>query len=240
MRYGDPQLPCARAGTQTARGFGLNSDLARILLPELLRRVAVRTVVFAMALAMIVPLSVRSASPLPAETQQLLAAAGSPAANANRGDTSSRDAALAAQNLGVSIPAEDLAAGTLPTPGAVAARPQFRPAATPRPAVQIVAPPAGGTVVSGRASWYCCTAGYTGQAVVALPGAYGGHYDPPPASRYVTVCADRCARLPVVDYCACYWGTPNQKVVDLSPEAWAAISDGNRFILGVIPVTLHW
>jgi hypothetical protein len=210
-------------------------------LPELLRRVAVRTVVFAMAMALIVPLSVRSATPLPAGTQQLLAAAGSPVAGADRGSNeSSRTAALTAQDLGVAIPAEDLAAGGVPTPGPVAAQPQFRPAATPRPVVQIVAPPVGGTVVAGRATWYCCTAGYTGQAVVALPGAYGGHYDPPPASRYVTVCADRCARLPVVDYCDCYWGTPSQKVADLSPEAWAAVSDGNRFVLGVIPVTLHW
>jgi hypothetical protein len=92
--------------------------------------------------------------------------------------------------------------------------------------------------VSGKATWYCCTNGYTGQAVVALPGALGGRYDPPPASRYVTVCADRCARLPVVDYCGCYWGTANQKVADLSPEAWAAVSSTSRSA-GVITVTVH-
>jgi hypothetical protein len=210
-------------------------------LPDLLRRVAVRTVMFALAMAMIVPLSVRSATPLPAQTQQLLAAASSPPALAERGTGArSVSAALTLQDLGMAIPAEVLAPDAMPTPGAITAQPQFRPIATPRPRVQIVAPPVGGTVVSGRATWYCCTAGYAGQAVVALPGALGGHYDPPPASRYVTICADRCARLPVVDYCDCYWGTSNQKVADLSPEAWAAISDGNRFVLGVIPVTIHW
>jgi hypothetical protein len=210
-------------------------------LPDLLRRVAVRTVVFALAMATIVPLSVRSATPLPAGTEQLLAAASSASNTADRGPQArSLSAALTLQDLGVSISAEVLAPGAVPTPGAVAAQPHFRPAAAPAPRVQFVAPPVGGTVVSGLATWYCCSAGWSGQAVVALPGALGGHYTAPPTSRYVTICADRCARLPVVDYCDCYWGTPSQKVADLSPEAWAAISDGNRYVLGVIPVTVHW
>jgi hypothetical protein len=112
-----------------------------------------------------------------------------------------------------------------------------KPTPAPKPVVAVAPPPTGGSI-SGSATWYCCTIGYRGQAVVALPGALGGRFDPAPPSRYVTVCADRCAQLPVVDYCGCYWGTASQKVADLSPEAWAAISD-TSLSRGVIQVTVH-
>jgi hypothetical protein len=81
-----------------------------------------------------------------------------------------------------------------------------------------------GTKMSGIASTYCCTRGFSGQAVVALAGGLGGRYTGD-INGYVTVCADRCATFPTVDYCQCYWGTADQRLVDLSPEAWYAISD---------------
>lgn len=107
-----------------------------------------------------------------------------------------------------------------------------------RAAKIVASPPITDNAITGKATWYCCTAGWRGQAVVALPGALGGGYDAPPAARFVTVCADRCVVLPVVDYCGCYWGTAGQKVADLSPEAWAAVSDSG-LSRGVITVTVH-
>jgi len=91
-------------------------------------------------------------------------------------------------------------------------------AATPLPP----APPT--TEVVGIASNYPATAGWDGQATVALPGDLGGRYTAE-VNGYVTVCADRCARLPVVDWCQCYWGTADQRVVDLSHAAWALVTD---------------
>ncbi len=209
-------------------------------MPDLLRRVAVRTVVFAFAMAMIVPLSARSASPVPAETQRLLdAAAKGPLATTDRGPAGrSASAALSLQEVGAPVAVEQLVPLPLPTPGSARAQVSYGSLATPRPVVLVAPPPSGGSTVKGKATWYCCSAGWRGEAVVALPGALGGHYAAPPAGRYVTICADRCVRLPVVDYCDCYWGTVDQKVADLSPEAWAAVTDESPSA-GVVTVTIH-
>ena len=95
------------------------------------------------------------------------------------------------------------------------------PSPTPAPPT---APPPSQPVVTGTASNYPGTAGFIGQPVVALPGLMGGQYTGS-VQGYVTVCADRCARLAVVDWCQCYWGTADQRVADISHAAWPLITD---------------
>ena len=55
-------------------------------------------------------------------------------------------------------------------------------------------------------------------------GSFGGAI-PDGSPQYVLVCADRRMSLPVVDSCPCYVGTADERVANLSHEAWRQISD---------------
>ena len=79
-------------------------------------------------------------------------------------------------------------------------------------------------LVTGMASSYPESQGWKGEATVALPLEIGGGI-PTGVPKYVLVCADRCVSLPVVDSCPCYFGTADQRVANLSHEAWRQISD---------------
>ncbi len=207
----------------------------------LIRRIAVLSLASALGIALLAPLTARSAvAPRVEAAAQLLdAAAHPPRPLGDRGDAGRAASALRTLALApATTTVEHLVTPATPPPvthGVVLA-PRLVTIATSRPTAAPTAPPVTSPGVSGRATWYCCSLAYRGQAVAALAGALGGHYDPSP-SWFVTICADRCARLPVVDYCQCYWGTADQKVADLSPEAWAAVSDSPQSA-GVIRVTI--
>jgi hypothetical protein len=206
---------------------------------ELRRRGAVHVIVLALVVAALAPQAV-AATPADTSTERLLAAVeASPAsALADRGTTSQRSLAT----LAIARPA--VPAGTEQIhPAGVESPPTVGMEATiqqpPAPAPTLVSQPGGPATITGLASWYCCTMNWGNAAVVALPLALGGHYYPPPGGGTVVVCAERCAVLPIGDACACHWGQAGQKVVDLSPAAWVAITDKDRYVYGVVTVTLY-
>jgi hypothetical protein len=91
--------------------------------------------------------------------------------------------------------------------------------------------------LAGRASSYSESAGWEGEATVALPLPAGiAPSEDAPAT--VLVCADRCVLLPVVDSCPCYAGTADQRIANLSHAAWALVSD-MPLEEGLIDVLVH-
>ena len=213
---------------------------------DLLRRVAVLTVISAVGIALLAPLAAQSARPSSLATPSLLLDVPPATSTLDRGPVGRERLAILTlleqrQTLSPESFSAPQRAPPTPSSAEMQATLYSNPTQAPTPPPAPPAPPPPlltGDRVTGLATWYCCSVGWRGEAVVALPGPLGGRYDAPPASRSVTVCADRCASLPVVDYCECYWGTANQKVADLSPEAWAAISDTGTGA-GVIRVTIH-
>ncbi len=140
---------------------------------ETLRRVAVLTIVSAAGIGLLAPLATRSATPLRAETQQLLAAAEPMAATLPRGTTAGRDFSSSRALAPASLSAEVLGASVsrAPTVDAVAAAAVYLPIRTPAPVARArVVTFAGGSVWDRLAQ--CESSG--NWAINTGNGYYGG------------------------------------------------------------------
>ena len=192
--------------------------------------------VLALIVAALAPQAVAATPPSAATERLLEAVEGSPESGfVLRGSTSQRSLlTYTSASTAAPLTTEQLLGGGYAAPPSVtmSATLEYIPAAP-------VARPAGPATITGNRDLVLLHDELGDQAVVALPVALGGHYYPPPGGGTVVVCADRCATFPIGDACGCHWGEAGQKVVDLSPGAWAAITDKDRHVYGVLTVTLY-
>jgi hypothetical protein len=85
--------------------------------------------------------------------------------------------------------------------------------------------------VRGRASWY----GVDGDVAAAGPALRHGHW----RGSLVSVCADRCVTVRLVDFCQCLRGERSERVIDLSPSAFARLSPLSAGLIRVTVSAVH-
>jgi hypothetical protein len=150
-------------------------------LPDLLRRVAALTLVSAVGIVLLAPMTLATETPDAPETQALIDAAQAPTVIAARGSLSQRDAispALTTPADPGSVPPEDLDAGTLPVPGSAPMEATLFSVATPRaaPSTRAAPAPSSGPFVVDEATWdrlaQCESSG--NWAINTGNGYYGG------------------------------------------------------------------
>ncbi len=150
-------------------------------MPDLLRRVAALTLVSAVGIVLLAPMTLATETPDAPETQALIDAAQAPTVIAARGSLSQRDAispALTTPADPGSVPPEDLDAGTLPVPGSAPMEATLFSVATPRaaPSTRAAPAPSSGPFVVDEATWdrlaQCESSG--NWAINTGNGYYGG------------------------------------------------------------------
>jgi hypothetical protein len=97
---------------------------------------------------------------------------------------------------------------------------------TPAPRQSAIA-----ATVRGRASWY----GVDGDVAAAGPALRHGHW----RGSLVAVCADRCVTVRLVDFCQCLRGQRSERVIDLSPSAFARLAPLSAGLIHVTVSAVH-
>jgi hypothetical protein len=92
----------------------------------------------------------------------------------------------------------------------------------------------GTAMIGGKATFYDDGPGLYGAAGPLLREMLGG--DPTFRGESVTVCADDCVTVVLVDWCACGERGGEPTLVDLSPEAFARLAPLSQ---GVVDVTIQ-